>query len=304
MSEKRLKALVTAVAILFLVWLGVSFIPSGSGGPPEASGALAGFFEGVTPEAVTAVRLQGPGGQAPVELRRVDGGWTVNGFRADSALVAGFWTSLENAEVGSMVASNPDNHSRLGVSQDSTWQVKLELPAGSRTLFVGKPGSRYGTTYVRLPDEDKVYLLDGNLRTEVTRALDGWRNKRLARVDTASVNRLAVQREGEAYTLSRADSTWTLEDGQEADAGTVRSLLGELVRLDASGFYAPGDTLTEPGGSLVAVGESGDTLFSMEVGSGEGDRWARVPGDSITYRLASWRVSSLLPEKGKVEGGE
>ena len=36
------------------------------------------------------------------------------------------------------------------------------------------------------------------------------------------------------------------------------------------------------------------------MGSGEADRWARTPGDSVTYRLAGWRVDRVVPKRESV----
>jgi hypothetical protein len=235
-----------------------------------------------------------------MELRRQEGRWTVNGFAADSAVVAGFWNAVEEAEVRDLVGSNPANHPRLGVAADSAWTLVLELGEEDRALLVGKAGTTYGTVYVRLPAEDAVHLLEGNLRPEVTRDLEQWRNKRMARVDTAQVGRVEVTMEEDAYALERADTLWTLDGRADTNAATVRSLLGELANLQATGFYAPGDSLPALGASVTVLSQAGDTLVYLEVGGGEGDRWARVRGDSIVYRLPSWRISRLLPERAEL----
>jgi hypothetical protein len=134
--------------------------------------------------------------------------------------------------------------------------------------------------------------------------VDDWRNKRVATVDTAGVTRIEVDRDGGAFVVERSDTLWTLEEGAEADLPTVRGILGEMARLDATGFYGPADADTLPalGGTVMGLNESGDTIFFAEVGSGEGDRWLRVPDDSVVYRIASWRAGRLLPESDKVRG--
>ena len=88
------------------------------------------------------------------------------------------------------------------------------------------------------------------------------------------------------------------EGGEDADGGTIRALLSEVSRLEASGFFASADTLPAQGGALRLFGPSGDTLLDLSLGGGSGDRWARVAGDSIIYRMPSWRVDRILPEAG------
>lgn len=304
MSEKGLRVLLGTLAGLLAIWLAVSVIPGGGGGPEGASGALTAFFDGVSAEGVSAVRFSQAGDAEPVELRRTEGAWKVNGFRTDSGTVARFWDAVGEAGVGDLVSTNPANQVRMGVSGDSVMTLELETASGTRTLLVGKGGPGFGTAYVRLPDEDATHLLQGNLRPHLTRSLDDWRNKRVATVDTTGVHRIEVDGEGGAFVVERSDTLWVLEGGADADLPTVRGILGEMARLDATGFYGrvDADTLPALGGTVTGVGQSGDTLFFAEMGSGGGDRWLRVPGDSVLYRVASWRAGRLMPELEKVQG--
>lgn len=303
MSEKALKALFGTVLGLGILWLAVSFFPRGDGGSGEPSGQLATFFDGVTPEAVTAFRIRNPETGTQIELSRAGGEWRANGFRADSSMLARLWEAFDNAEIDDLVASNPANHARMGLVADSAWTLELDLTDGTKTLLLGKQGSRYGTAFVRLPGEDDVHLLTGSLRPNLTRSLDDWRNKRVATVDTANVWRIEVERDDESSSLQRSDSLWVMDSGEEATVSAVRSLLGEMARMDATGFYAPGDSLPALAGSIRALDEAGETHLFLEIGSGDGDRWVRVEGDSITYKIPSWRASRIFPDLEAVTGG-
>lgn len=303
MSERALKALLGTVAGLGLLWLLITFFPRGDGGAGEPSSALSGFFDGVTAEAVSALRFRSPEDGAEVVLRREGGEWKVNGFRADSANLARFWEALGNAVVGDLVATNPANHPRMGLRADSAWTMEVEAPSGSRSLLVGDPGARYGTAFIRLPGEDEVHLLTGNLRSVITRPLDAWRNKRVATVDTAAIWRIEVDREDEGFAIERSDSLWVMEEGGGSDAATVRGILGEMARLDAAGFYESGDSLSARAGAVRAIDQGGAVRLALEIGSGEGDRWVRAEGDSIIYRIASWRANRIFPDRETVAGG-
>ena len=119
---------------------------------------------------------------------------------------------------------------------------------------VGKTGPRFGTAYGRLPDEDEVYLIEGDLRVHVARRLDDWRNKEVVAIDTSRAVRLEVERDGEEYALVRGDSVWTFEDGGEADALQVRNILSEFSSMIASGFVPETDSLYAlPQGGVIAA---------------------------------------------------
>jgi len=300
-SEKALKALLVTLGVVVVLWLAVTLLP-GRGGSAGAPGKMAAFFEGISPDAVTAVTIEGPG--THIELRREATGWSVNGYAADSSAVARFWTSVDSADLGDLVARNPANHARMGVAADSTHKVTFTLAGGdTRVLLVGKSGPRYPTVYVRLPDDDNVYLLDSDLRASVAKVLPDWRDKRIVAVDTARVRRLSIWLPGGGYEVVRSDSVWNVAGGGEADASTVRSMLGELRDLRGTGFVEVTDTLGPAGRRIVALNEAGDTLARLELGKGKGDVWVRTRGKDTVFRLPGWRVERLVPEKKKVAGG-
>ncbi len=300
MSDRTLKRLLGALAVVVLVWVGVSFF-SGRKGKPAGSGAVTAFFDGLNPTAVQAVHIVGP--KDTIVLRQQSGAWTVNGASTDSARLARFWSELKSVDVRDLVASNPDNYGRLGVAADSTWKLTFDLGGGSRTLYVGGAGPTYTTAYVRLPDADGVYTLDGGLRLSVVSTADDWRNKKVVAVDSAAVDHLDVDRDGHRYQLVRRDSTWTLEGGGAVDTAVVRNMLSELSDLRATGFYQPGDSLAAPGGSVVALNGMGDTLAALTVGAGEGNRWMRSRGDSTLYKVAAYRVDRVMPTPATLKKG-
>lgn len=299
MSPNALKKLIGALLAALAVW-GVVALRTrdrSPAAPAELSALVAGMKDTAS---LTTVRFKAPEG-APVELTREGAAWKVNGRTADSGMVARFLTSLADATAGDLVARNAANHARLGLAADSAYTMELEgrTPAA---LLVGNAGSRYGTTYVRQPRSDEVWLVGADLRTPARRSLDDWRSRRVLALDTAAVARLEIQRDGESYSLTRTDSAWALADGTRADGAVVRDILGELRDLQADGLLTGTDSLAarEPGGYVVARGKDGGPLASLQIGSGEYERWLRPDGDSVTYRIPSYRVDRLAPKRERV----
>ena len=302
MSERTLKQLVGALAVLVAVGLVSSLFRSGAG-TISATGEIARFFDGVDGASLQALRVEH--GEGGFELLRAGEGWTVNGYPADAEGVDRLLAVLGDVTVGDLVAANPDNHDRMGVSSDSAYVATFTTAAGSRTLLVGKNGRRFGTAYGRLPDEDEVYLLDGDLRAQLGRDADGWRNRTLVGVDTASVARIVVDRVDGGYTLARADSVWTFEDGAEAVGTAVDGILAELARMVAAGFLEEGDSIAalERAATTTAYDAAGNAVAEVSFGAGEGDRWARTTTDEYVYRVSSFRVDRVAPPRGAVRPG-
>jgi hypothetical protein len=301
-SERTLKQLVGALALAVGVWLIATIFVRG-GGSIGASGEIGRFFAGVDGSSVEAVTIR-RGGDT-IALERGPSGWTVNGFPADSTNVSRLTTALGEAVIGDLVATNPANHARMGVTDDSAAAVELDAGGVPRTILVGGAGRRFGTAYVRLPGADEVYLLDGDLRAQVVRDLDQWRNRTMVAIDTARVARVQVERDGDAYALVRGDSAWAFEGGGEVATAALNGVLSELARLVASGFLVEGDSIAglETASTTRAYDANGDLLAEITVGSGEGDRWARTASDDYVYRVSSFRAGRIAPTREDAEPG-
>ncbi|MDX1645997.1 MAG: DUF4340 domain-containing protein [Longimicrobiales bacterium] len=302
MSESTLKRLVGFLVVITGLWLLAEALSDGSGSI-AASGEMAGFFEDVDTAALDTVRITRA--DTTLTLARDDEGWTVQGLPSDSGAVRRFLAEIAAAEVGELMATNPENHARMGVSADSAAELELVSGADRRTLLVGGAGRRFGTAYVRLPGEDRVHLMEADLRGHLRRGLDQWRNRVMVTVDSSDVARIEVERSDGAYVLVRGDSVWTFVDGGPVQATAVRGILAELSRLVASGFVAESDSIAElPRASTTrAFDAEGRTLAEVSIGEGEGTRWARTPTDPYLYEVSTFRADRLAPPRDDMEPG-
>lgn len=302
MTERTLKRLVGALAIVAGLWI-VAELLSGGSGAISASGELARIFDGVDAESLETVRMER--GDTTISVEREGDGWTVNGLPADSASVQRLLDELPELRIGDLVATNPANHPRMGVSEDSAVVVDFVVGGETRTILVGEAGRRFGTSYAREPGADEVYLLEGGLRAHARRGLDQWRNRTMVAIDSAAVARVEVEKDGDAYTLVRGDSAWTFEGGGAVRTTAVQGVLAELAWLVASGFVAEGDSIAAlPRSSrTIAYDADGQVLADVTIGEGVGERWARTSGDEYVYRVSTFRADRVAPPREDVEPG-
>jgi hypothetical protein len=302
MTERTLKRLVGALAVAVALWI-IAELVSGGSGSIGASGEIAGFFDDVDTASLAALRIERA--DSTVELERSGDRWTVNGFPADSSSVARLLSTIPELRIGDLTATNPANHARMGVSEDSAASVDFVVDGETKTLLVGDAGRRFGTSYVRLPGADEVYLLEGDLGSHVRRGLEQWRNRVMVSIDSAAVARIEVEKDGDAYTLVRGDSLWTFEGGDSVQANAVQGILSELAHLVATGFVAEGDSVAAlPRSSTTrALSDGGEILAEITVGEGTGQRWARTASDEYLYRVSSFRADRVAPPREDVVPG-
>ena len=132
-----------------------------------------------------------------------------------------------------------------------------------------------------------------------------------ARTDRAEGYQLVARSPGVVEEDAREISVWCpshdslFEDGADADAIQARNVLTELASMIATGFLTEADSLfaLPRGGATTAYDAQGGVLAEITIGSGEGERWARAAGDSITYRLSAFRVGRIAPTLDAVTPG-
>ncbi len=296
MSEKTLRACLYFLGAVTALYVVATLVGGGSGSSADDS-ALATAFAGMDGETLTRADLAGP--RDTIRLERTGDDWTVNGFRADSGAVARFLRALDEIEVGAVAAANPANHARLGVTTDSAWAVTTD---GGTTVLVGKAGNRFRTAYARLPDSDRVSLIEGDLRGAAARPLFDWRDKMILRADTAAISSIRVTRDGETVTYERQDSSWTMGGGDagaddaEADATTVRNMLQELAGLRASGF-APQDAEMpeESDRTVLALDGDGNEVAFLSLAEQEGNFQVSSSGSPYVFEVPTFRADRIAP---------
>ena len=294
MSEQTLKRILGALGILVVLWLISVLISGRSGGGPAPDGGVASLLEGLDETTVSAVRIVGP--TQTVSLERSGAGWTVNGNAADSTTVTRLWNALDGAEVGGVVANNPRNHQRMGLSADSAWTLDFTLTdGGTASVLVGNVGPTFPSGYVRLPDQNAVVVVSGDLRPTLTLSVTDWRDKTILRVDTAAVVRIVLETDEGTYVAERADSTWSV-DGEAANANTMRVVLDELAKLVALGFVEDREVFQENPSRVIALGAEGDTLGVVVITGEAGTRHARTPESDVVFEIPSFRADRITPD--------
>ena len=291
MSDRTLRATLYFLGAVTVLYLLVNVLGGDGGGGPEEDSGLAAALAELDGSWLTRVELAGPGGA--VRLEKEGGVWTVNGFEADSAAIARLLRAVDEVEVGSVAATNPANHERMGVTADSAWTMTVD---GTATVLLGNSGNRYRTFYARLPEADEVSLVEGDLRSAAVRSVFDFRNKIMVRADTAAVTSIHVTRDGATTVYERGDSVWTV-DGEEVERATIRDLLQELAGLRASGF-GPQDAVMPdtPDRTVVALDADGNEVASVRLAALETNFRTSSPASPYIFEIANFRADRIAPE--------
>lgn len=289
MTEKTLRRSFYGLAAAAALYVAIT-LAGGRGGGPSGSGQLTGALADIDPDAVAQAVVEGPGDT--IRLARTDDGWHVNGFPADSVAVNRFLRALEETSVSSVASTNPANHARLGVDADSAWTLSVD---DGPPILLGKAGSRYRTAFARMPGEDLVSLLAGDLRSASARPLQDWRDKTILRLDTASAATIRVTRDGASAVYERGDSAWTT-GGEAVEDATMRGILQELAHLRANGFAPAGHEMPEsPDRQVQVMDAEGAEIGALALAEADGDFHVSTPASPYVFVVPAFRANRLSP---------
>jgi len=260
----------------------------------------------------TLVRASNGATGDTIRLEQLDGVWWVNGHLADTAHVAATLRVLPSAVATEIVARNPANHARLGVTAESGRVVEIVTDSGDRVSFyLGDRDLAAGGYFVRAMEGMEVYRLEGAVGGHLYRSLDGWRDMQIVRLPPEQVNALLIRRGDEEIRMFRGTDGWTIGD-IAADSAAVGMILGMLSDLTSTGF--PADSLAaatnfdSPHAVLEVYGsedlDGAEPLASLRFVAGEGrTEWlvARALDEEV-FQLADYRISQLLPDLATLLG--
>lgn len=292
MSPRALLRALGALAVLLFLWGAFALF----------RGSISDRATGLDLPALTAAdvdRIVVQAGEDTIDLRRVGGGWQVNGRAADAGQIDQLFAALADSAASSeLIARSEGSHGRLGV--DGTGR-RVRFQRGGDDLLVlvvGERGRDYQTAYLRLDASSDVFMYRGSLPGLLDRDMDAWRDRRIARVVPDSVGAVVVERGGRAARLSRAGEAWTV-GGAPADSAAVGGLLRALGDVTAIGFPAAAteDSLDfeRPSRRLTVLGRGGDTVLALAFDSTGTGHWARRGSDGTVFQLDFWRVNQLTP---------
>jgi hypothetical protein len=302
MSDRLLKILVGALAILVIAWGAARLFSAGGGSESAAPFDLSSLADG----GLDSMVVQHAEGE--VRLRAGEP-WMVNGREAlaeSSDLLA---RAIEEARFGGLVSRNPENHERLGVGAGGRRLTLYGEGDEPVALILGGRAQVFDQAYVRAPGSDEVYTLKGSLVNLANREAADWRDKQIFMAARGEVRRIEYDYPDESFALVWDTAAWHVEpSGATVDNSTMSGLVGEIARMQALGFAedAAADTLDweSPTGAVRVYGLDGGRLVELLfLDRGEVGYYVRRDASPIVYTIASYIAELILKREADLVAG-
>ncbi len=243
--------LLVILGVLVLVYLGVEFFVK-----KERSSSFRAELVEVDTSKISGINIYG---NDTLNLQRSDAGlWQVE--NANGKMVEAQSSSVQNL-LNTLMSIKP---SRIATNDKAKWSEYSVDTAGTRVIVhegkkktldlivgrfgfdqdamqqqqmqMGGRGMQQFYTYVRLNDEDEVYVADQFMGMSLSSDATSYRNTLVWQLTTDSISSIQFEYPADSgFVLQRTNELWQV-NGAEADSANVMEYLNKIRNLNASEF--------------------------------------------------------------------
>jgi hypothetical protein len=225
---------------------------------------------------VNELLVRAAGTDGWIKIARAGQNWTLEKeqkkYAADAATIKSVLGMIARVEAQRMISRKKDKWDTFQVGDNATVVSIHENGKQKANLHIGKSGFSQanggmmgggGYTYVRLGDEDEVYLVNGFLESTFGRPFDDWRDKTFLRVPRDLVKKISFRYPADSsFVLEKKDSLWTVAGGP-VDQTRVDTFLGQLSYKNLNTF-ADAFSAGSPATAVLQIDGASGALCTIE----------------------------------------
>lgn len=252
-------------------------------------------------------------GESQIELLKNEAAWRVQAplqDRADTPSINQLLSLVSGLRHDSKIvlekAQEKEKLKEFGVDVSDT-QLRLKSDKGKETvLLIGKDSAVDGKVYVRLDGSNDVYVIRNELRNQVTKKADDFRDKKLSDTAPSLVQKIHLKSGETELELERKNNHWNFNKPMSARAADqkINDLLANILNAQVSQFLPEPATaeqgLTEPRATVTFTVEGQKEPLTLNIGTAPaGDEnkeksHAKFSGRAAVTVLANSALDPLL----------
>jgi hypothetical protein len=245
---------------------------------------------------LTRIEIRTP--EETIELKKEDGKWRLDaqGYRAAENKVDPMLEALAGLELTAMV-SESENYTRYQLADEQ--RITVRAWAGqelARSIAIGKKAPSHRHTFVKLPDDPKVYHARENFRSRFDQSLDTLRDKTVLSFAAGDIQSVEIHREGSEMKIARVqekpeaavspsdapsegkpaeaeekEPVWKDAEDKAVDSEEMEQLLGSLSSLKCQRYITgrSKSDFSDPIYKITLTGPQAHSLSVFEKESGE-----------------------------------
>jgi hypothetical protein len=229
---------------------------------------------------INTISIQNPEGR--IELRKSDANvWQLEApvkDRADSMVITQLLTSAETLKHDAVIGEESKGADKnqikdFGVAKPET-RIKFAGPEKTVELLIGKDAAVEGKVYARLEGSNTVYVISNDLKNQITKKADDFRDRKLTDLSATQIKKVAVKRGADELELEKKDQHWAIVKPLRArgDDSKIGDLVSQATTARIESFVSDSANLAayglqEPRGSVTLFTEGSGQPVVLQIGA-------------------------------------
>lgn len=252
-----------------------------------------------------AITIKTP--ESKIEMTKKDDTWFLEApvkDRADTMAISQLFTSLELLKYDAIVESggkgaDKDQMKDFGLSNSDT-RIRVTGADKPVELLFGKESAVEGKSYVKIDGSSAVYVISNDLKNQLSKKPDEFRDKKLTNLAVGKVSRAVLKTAAGEIEVEKKEGHWSLVRPLKtrADDARIGDLISQAVTARIETFLADGANaaaygLEQPRGSLSIYSEGKEEPVVLNIGAS----LKEDPDKEGTYAKLSSRESVVMLPK-------
>ena len=275
MKPKNTLALLAVAAVIFgFIWFWEKNWVT-TQGAAENAGRVVQFNR----DKINAITIRNTG--TTIELRKTrDGAWTMEKplkDRADAMAVNQLFTTAEALKSEALASdekgATKDQLKEFGLAHSET-RLTFSEEAKSVELLFGKDAAVEGRLYARVEGSNVIHVIGTDLKIQVTKKTDEFRDHKLTDLATTQVTKLALKTAAGEIEFGMKDGHWVLAKPLKArgDDQKIGDFIARVTNAQVSLFAADVSNLAayglhEPRGTVALFTDGSEPPTVLQIGA-------------------------------------
>jgi len=296
--KNTLILLVLAAAIFAFIRFYESKVPT-SAEATDSAGRVVKFDR----DKITGITIKNT--ETKIDLRKKDGAWFIEApikDRADSMAVSQLFTTAEALKSEAAIPTDKDGGKDLlkdfGLTNSADTRVTFTGGDKPVELLLGKDAAVEGKIYVRLEDSKTAHVISNDLKTQLSKKVDEFRDHKLTDVVTTQVNKVQFKTAAGEIELAKKDQHWSLDKPFKARGNDqkVGDLISQAANAQVDSFVADASNLAsfglqEPRGTVSFTTEGGKEPVVLQIGNA-----AEKEKDKVYVKVSTRDAVLVVPK--------
>lgn len=239
-----------------------------------------------------------------VTLDKQGGVWMVEGdkpYPANERTLGLALSKFAQMSKKALISERPEKFTDMEV--DDSLGVKVTVYVGDKptTIYIGKAGPTFQTSYVRLDGSNEIWEVAGNHRSSFDKKREDWRDKTINHYEMTDFQKFTLNYPDHSFTLEQLDTLWQINTGTQlidGDAKLVERLTRMISRINAVDFAdtLAEDTFDKPDFQIIADLVSGEKADIKLKKFGDDKFYLRKAGAVSDYVIYKATAEAMMKQ--------